>query len=293
MKGLVIKNISNEYAVLSSKKIYNCVGLGKIKNNDIIKVGDNVLFEKLDANKGRITEILPRKNNLIRPPVANIDILCIVLSKSPTPDYLLIDKLIIFALSNNIMPILCVNKDDINNNADREYIIAQYKNVVKKIVFASALTNYGIAELKSIIKNKTVVFAGQSAVGKSSLVNVLLGEHILTGGLSTKTGRGKHTTRHAQLYYKDNIKIMDTAGFSSFDIEFDYHNLPLVYPDFPVNKCKYDMCSHIGEAESDCVVKQLVTSNKIHHDRYARYVKLYNELKNGKPQKINYKRKVK
>lgn len=293
LKGLVVKNISNKYTVYAYNKIYTCVGMGKLKTNDIIKVGDKVEFEKLDNTKltGRITSILPRKNNLIRPPVANIDLLGIVVSKSPAPDFMLIDKLIVFALINNITPVLCINKDDLNNNSDREYILSQYKNVVKKIVFVSAKTMYGIAELKAIITNKTIVFAGQSAVGKSSLINVIMEENILTGDLSEKTQRGKHTTRHCQLYFKNKIKIMDTAGFSNFEIDCDYHKLALLYPDFPVNKCKYDMCSHTKEEEKDCAVKQLVKAKKINQERYNRYVKLYNELKNGKPQKINYKRK--
>lgn len=295
MKGLVVKNISNEYEVFAYNKIYSCVGMGKLKNNGIIKVGDKVEFEKLDKEKltGRIISVLPRKNNLIRPPVANIDLLGIVVSKSPTPDFMLIDKLILFAFINNITPILCVNKDDINNIADREYILSQYKNVVKTIIFVSAKTSYGVAELKNVIKNKIIAFAGQSAVGKSSLINAIMGEKILTGDLSEKTQRGKHTTRHCQLYFKNDIKIMDTAGFSNFNIDCDYHNLALLYPDFPLNKCRYNMCTHTKEDERDCFIKQLVKSNIISQDRYNRYLKLYNELKNGKPQKINYKRKEK
>lgn len=291
MKGLVIKNISNAYEVLANEQKYLCSGVGKVKSNTKILVGDNVDFVVLEEGKGSIEKVYERKNVLVRPPVANIDVLVITISKTPMPDLMLVDKLIIFCLENNIKPIICVTKDDLFTEKDRKDILSQYKNVVKNIVFVSAKENNNLDALIALIKNKTTVFAGQSAVGKSSLINALIGEHIEVGDISEKTQRGKHITRHIQLYFYNNLKIMDTVGFSSFDISIKSDDLALYYPDFEkyMHDCKYPMCKHTGEQESVCNIKKMVKAGKIDSNRYDRYVKLYNEMKDVRPQKINLK----
>lgn len=291
MKGLVIKNISNAYEVLANGKKYLCSGVGKVKSNAKILVGDNVQFVILEEGKGSIEEICERKNVLVRPPVANIDILVITISKKPSADLMLVDKLIIFCLENNIKPVICVAKDDLFTEKDRKEILSQYKDVVKNILFVSAKEKSNLESLIKLIKNKVTVFAGQSAVGKSSLINALTNSNIEVGEISEKTQRGKNTTRHIQLYFYNNLKIMDTVGFSSFDISIKSDDLALYYPDFEkyMHNCKYPMCTHTKEQENVCNIKKMVKEGKIDSRRYERYVKLYNEMKDGKPQKINLK----
>ncbi len=291
MEGLVIKNISNIYTVNSKGCFFDCLGSGKVKQDGKILVGDKVIFDDLGSGKGVITQVCARANSFCRPPVANIKNLLIVISPIPEPDYYLVDKLVIFCLINRIKPIICVNKDDIVTDEFKSSIISQYKDVVKNIVFVSAKTRAGLDSLCKLLKNKITSLVGQSAVGKSSIANALLGTSIIVGDVSTKTGRGKQTTRHTELYVNGDILLIDTAGFSSLDIELSYENLALLYPDISkyVGRCKYHMCSHTNEGTKDCFVKQMVACGKIDKNRYDRYVKLYRELKDGKPQKINMK----
>lgn len=295
MEGIVIKNISNIYTVLAGDSRYVCGGLGKLKQDGKILVGDHVNFDVLDGDKGNITAVLPRKNEFVRPPVANIDVLVIVLSSIPEPDFMLVDKLIIFCLIHNIKPIICVNKDDIVNTSFKQDILGQYGNVVEDIVFVSAKEGTNISSLAKLVSNKTVSLVGQSAAGKSSIASALTGHSIETGDVSQKTLRGRQTTRHTEMYISGNIRLIDTAGFTSFELQVTHDGLSHLYPDFEqyLDGCKYRMCAHIKEREIECAIKRAVHDGVINGQRYQRYVKLYQELKDGRPQKINMKNTTK
>lgn len=291
MEGIVVKNVSNLYEVLCKGKMFFCGGTGKLKQEGKILVGDKVAFDVLEEGRGIIKSVLKRKNFFIRPPVANIDILLIVISPVPKPDFVLVDKLLLLCATNNIKPIICINKSDILSKEQIQDYKDQYKAAVKNVVFISAKDKANLEALKKLLKNKLTAIVGQSAVGKSSIVNALTGENIKTGEVSLKSQRGKQTTRHTQLFLFENLKLIDTAGFSSFEIALDYKTLGLLYPDFSdyINDCKYTLCSHTGEGEAECAIKRGVKNGIINQQRYERYVYLYKELKNGKALKINLK----
>ena len=243
-------------------------------------VGDNVEIVKDEfSNNYVITKVLPRKNQIIRPKVANIDQLLIVISAVPKPDLFLVDKLIINCFINNISPVLIINKIDLISNTEINEILNQYENVVEKIILTSALNKINIADLKSFLKNKTSVFAGQSAVGKSSLLNAISPEiNQATNVLSKKVERGKHTTRECTIFVlEDNILIADTPGFSMLELDFKFSELPSYYPEFANYKCKFNNCSHINE--NGCGVIEGVNNGEINKNRYNRYVEMFKQLK--------------
>lgn len=279
MQAVVIKNISNLYTISSGQDKFLAMAQGKLKSDKVV-VGDKVEY-KLEGKKAIITKILPRKNVLIRPNIANIDNLVIVLSPVPEPDFLLIDKLILTCLYNDIKPILCVNKEDIDDKFIQK-VKSQYSEVVLDIISLSALNNRGLDALRDLLKGKISAFAGQSAVGKSTILNSLLDFLAQkTGGISQKTGRGRHTTRHNEMFeIAENTYIIDTPGFSILNIGgITYDNLKFYYPDFADYKCKYSGCTHTGEDKNDCAVKLAVYEGKLDKDRVERYNILYKELK--------------
>lgn len=280
--GIVVKNISNSFTVRSLDDYYVCTALGKLKQDGKVLVGDRVEIDVVGKTQSVITKVLPRKNLLIRPPIANIDNLVIVLSSSPQPDFILIDKLIIMCLVNDIKPIICINKLDILKDDFVNYIHSQYDNVVLDIVEISAITLENLNALSSLLINKISAFAGQSAVGKSTILNALTqGATAKTGELSLKTNRGRHTTRHTQMYeIQANTFICDTPGFSMLNLEnITYNNLSFYYPDFAEFKCKFSGCTHTKEDSTFCAVKKAVEQGGLNKERYDRYVKIYEELK--------------
>jgi len=222
---------------------------------------------------------LPRKNFIPRPPVANIDKLIIVIAPKPEPDLLLVDKLIIYAMINDIEPILVINKCDIATKEFIDNIKLQYDFV--EIYEISALNNIGLDPLIHRISYSLCAVSGQSAVGKSSLINMLI-PHISqeTQGLSAKIDRGKHTTRVNELFIYNNLKIVDTPGFSNLELDIDYRDLSSYYPEFDeyLGKCRYQDCSHIKEGK-DCVIVTALNDGKINKERYLRYVDLRSKLK--------------
>jgi len=231
--------------------------------------------DRVDIDEGKIVNILPRKNNLIRPKVANVDKLIIVLAPIPEPDYLLLDKQLIFCLKEGISPIIAVNKADIDVDTT-EYVRNAYGKYFL-VLSVSAKTSYGIAEFYNKIIGSIVCFAGQSAVGKSSLINALFSLSLETGEMSKKIERGKNTTREARLFDIGGAYIADTPGFSSFEISFPEDELKDVYPEFRDITCEFLDCMHIGE--KGCGVK---TGSVIDDGRYQRYLKIFNELKSQK-----------
>ena len=273
MQGRIIKNISNDYTVATNNKKYICKPRGKFRiNNQIPLVGDIVTF---DENNNYITNIEPRKNELIRPSVANIDIAVIVTSvKKPDFDTILLDKTLTIISYNNIEPIIYFTKLDLLNNNELSNI-NKYINYYKNIGYQVATTK---EELLNKIKNKTIVFTGQSGAGKSTLLNKINPNLSLqTNEISLALGRGKHTTRHTELYDISGTYIVDTPGFS----KIDFHNMkPIDIRDNMIEMfdnleyCKYSDCMHINE--DGCHVIELVNKNIILKSRYDNYRKFIN-----------------
>lgn len=271
MKGLIVKNISDLYTIKSQEKLYNCKAKGIFRKKGLIPtVGDEVLF---DENKLIITDILERKNILVRPPVANIDQSLIVMSTiNPNFSTYLVDKLILMSELNNIRPIILVTKVDLEDNIDE--LLSYYQKIGYKVI-----KNDNLEEVMNILKNKITVITGQSGVGKSTLINKLDNSLSLkTNDISLALGRGKHTTRHTELYDIANGYIIDTPGFSSLYLNVSKEQIRDNIIEFNDYKCKYKDCMHINEDE--CVIKKLVKENIILKSRYENYVKFINEIKN-------------
>ncbi len=272
MEGLIIKNISDLYVVKSCNKYYNCKAKGIFRNKHIIPVvGDRVLF---DSNKLVITEILSRKNELIRPMVSNVDQAFIVTSTiNPTFSTYLIDKLILLTEYNNIKPILIISKVDLNDEYDK--YLEYYKNLGYTVV-----KNNEIDKIKKLLENKITVITGQSGVGKSTLLNKLDSNlELKTNEISYALGRGKHTTRHTEIFEVCNGYIIDTPGFSSLELPMSKEDIRDNFVEFNnyKDKCKYRDCMHLNESE--CMIKELVEDGTILKSRYENYTKFISEIK--------------
>ncbi len=273
MQGRIIKNISNDYTVDTEKGQYICKPRGKFRVNNLTPlVGDIVTIDELN---NYITNIEPRKNELIRPSIANIDIAVIVTSvKKPDFDSYLLDKTLTIISYNNITPIIYFTKLDLLNNNELEEI-NKYITYYQKVGYKTA-TNKD--ELLKQIKNKTIVFTGQSGAGKSTLLNKIEPKLALkTNEISIALGRGKHTTRHTELYNLNGTYIADTPGFSKIDFfdmkEIDIRdNMKELFDN--LEYCKYADCMHTNE--DGCYVIELVKNNKILKSRYENYRKFIN-----------------
>jgi len=233
----------------------------------------------VERGKGMVEKILPRKNKFIRPAVANMDALVVfAASVNPITEPYLIDRVAAIAGDQNVPVILCVNKCDLDPAED---LVRIYENAGFTVICTSAETGEGVEELRSSIAGKLVAFTGNSGVGKSSVLNRLAPElNLATGEVSEKLGRGRHTTRHVELYWLgDETYVADTPGFSSFDTDqMDVilkENLQYAFPDFSpyIGKCRFDDCSH--RKEPDCAVRSAWETGKIEKSRYDSYLKLY------------------
>ena len=278
--GIVIKVIGGIYSVLKEGKIYTCSVRTTAKKNRIV-VGDyvEILPNEYDEGKYIITKVLDRKNSIPRPPLANIEKLIIVIAPKPEPDLLLVDKLIIYCMISNIEPVLVVNKSDLAPDEFINEIIKEYYFLKTFVVCAQQ--NKGIESLVDYISGSLTAVCGQSAVGKSSLLNAIIPDvDLQTQGLSRKTDRGKHTTRVNELYLYNDLMIADTPGFSSLELNIEYDELPLFYPEFDkyLGECRYQDCSHVKEGK-DCRIVSEVEKGNINRFRYERYCALYNKLK--------------
>ena len=279
-EGIVVKKVANDFWVKYSDQVLVCKPRGNLKSNGIY-VGDKVIVDCVN-DMNVIDEVLQRNNLLIRPPLANLEQILIVISPIPKPDFTIVDKLILFAYSYNIEPLLVVNKQDLSNELN-DYIKNVYSSFIKTI-FVSAKSGSGVDELKQALKNKLSAFAGQSAVGKTALINSLFkNAYAKEGLLSEKIQRGKNTTRHCEIYFENHIMLTDTAGFTSLDeklLPIAYFELPYYYNDYNIYKseCKYTNCVHISEDKKDCKVKQLVCEGILDKERYERYKKIYKIL---------------
>ncbi len=261
---------------------------GNTKKKGSVLVGDMVSVEKVNEDY-MITAVLPRKNSMIRPRVANVDQMIIVVSiLEPDTDYILLDKQIVLCESIGIKPIVCVNKIDLAKNSDKakediKYIRKVYSNLGIDVLFTSTVADAGIEDLRKLLIGKTSAFSGNSGVGKSSITNKLvdLDKDVEVGVIGRKSKRGKHTTKSVNLYAVDNNSyILDTPGFSSYELyDIEYRKLKDYYDDFRDTHCDYDDCMHVIESEDVCDVKRKVNSGAIDLGRYERYVYIYNKLK--------------
>lgn len=285
IQGTIIKGIGGFYYIKTDDGIFSCRARGKFRNSSITPtVGDIAQIEITDNEKkeGYVIKILPRKNQLIRPLVSNIDLLLITFAaESPAPSLALIDKLTVSAAAQNIPCAICINKCDLNYDLAKIYAKI-YELAGFLTLTVSATTGENVEDLKALLKGKTTALAGSSGVGKSSLLNSI-GEsfNLATGQVSDKIQRGKHTTRHTELFpLSFGGFVFDTPGFGSFDIEnVSYKDLPLLFPEIQEHEgnCRFSGCSHIKEP--DCSVKEALSSGKIAPSRYESYVLLYEELK--------------
>ena len=272
-EGKIVKTISDTYYVLFDTKVFDCRARGKFRNDKIKPlVGDMCKFDK---EKKYILDILPRKNSLKRPLIANVDVALIITSaKEPNINLSLLDKQLALVKSENIEPIIIISKMDLltkNEKSNIKNIIKMYKSIGFKV-----FKNTNLFLIKRALRNKTVVLTGQTGAGKSTLLNKLGNFNIETNPISKKLGRGVHTTRHTETFKVGKALISDTPGFSSLDLDLDKNELKNCYPEFNV-ECKFKDCNHIKE--KGCTIKRLLDEGKIYESRYNNYVRLWEELK--------------
>lgn len=280
--GKIIKALSGFYYVESDNKVYETRARGRFrKTAESPLVGDYVEFQIENVDEGYITAILPRKNSLIRPPVANIDQLLLTSSlKSPDFSFYLLDRFIAYSEANDINPVIIVTKNDLN---DDESLIEEIKAVYGRMYEVHFTDKAHInTDLADVFNEKTSVLAGQSGAGKSTLLNTLLPHlDLKTDEISNALNRGKHTTRHVELISIDGGFIADTPGFATIDfLNIDKYNIKFCFVDFNDYHCKFRECLHINEPK--CGVKAAVESGELAQSRYDSYVKIYNEIDNRK-----------
>ncbi len=286
LHGTIIKGIGGFYYVEAANAVYECKARGVFRKEKITPlVGDKVKITVNENAENTIDEIISRKNSLTRPPVANIDNLIIVASTvEPKPSTLVIDKLTAVAEHKSIEPIIVISKADLSS-AEKLYKI--YTLAGFKVIPISNETGEGIDAVKSVFKNKISAFTGNSGVGKTSLLNNLDKSLLLkTGEISDKLGRGKHTTRQAELFKVCGGYIADTPGFSSFELDKTdlilKDELPYCFRDFKpyLDNCRFNSCSHT--CDKGCAVLEALKDGKIAESRHNSYVTLYNEVKDIK-----------
>ncbi len=272
MVGQVYKVQSDTYLVKCGEESLVCNSRGVVKKRgDGILVGDYVRLE----NKV-IKEVMSRKNRFIRPSVSNVDLVVLLISPKPKPDYYLIDKVIVNAIKENVEVIFVINKADSDGELYNE-ICAEYKDLNIETYKISAKTGQGIDALKERLKDRLSVLVGQSAVGKTSLVNAMFGLNLKTGELSD-IGRGRHTTTRSEIFEIEGIKVVDSPGFAVIDAEVGAEEFPEYYEEYfsVSHECRFRGCKHIDEP--DCKVKQLVGEGVFSPNRYQRYKEIYDDL---------------
>lgn len=287
MTGKIIKGIAGFYYVNDGEnRVYQCRAKGIFRNRKIKPlVGDNVEFSILDeeAGEGNIDEILPRKNALVRPAAANVDQALVLFALTqPSPNLNLLDRFLVMMAMEEIPVVICFNKADLGDGAMEEEYKKIYDGAGYEVHFISARTDLGMDQVRELLRGRTTVLAGPSGVGKSSLTNRIQPKASMeTGGISRKIERGKHTTRHSELFFVEkDTYMMDTPGFSSmYTPEIEASELKEFFPEFAEfeDECRFLGCVHIGERV--CGVKEAVKEGKISLSRYENYRLIYEELK--------------
>jgi ribosome biogenesis GTPase len=281
MQGRIIKGIGGFYSILlEDGQVFTAKARGRFRNEGVTPmVGDLVEISFPETGYASMDEILPRRNALLRPPVANIDLLVIVLSAGvPKPDFLLADKLLIQAHTLKIEPLLVLNKIDAAKPEIVKAFLSDY--TAFRCLLVSSSSSEGVEALETALTGRVSCFAGQSAVGKSSLLNALFPGLLLEiGELTRKTERGRHTTRQAELWPFLGGAVLDTPGFSLFEMsELSQDALNTCYPEFSgvFTQCRFSGCRH--NAEPDCAVKSLVEQGIFTKGRYSRYLEIQKEI---------------
>lgn len=292
LKGKIIKSIAGFYEVHTGDQIYRCRARGVFRALGVKPlVGDDVEIEVTDMvsvpMEGNVTRLLPRRNELVRPNVANVDqALLIFAITHPAPSYNMLDRFLITMSQRDLPAILCFNKQDLATEEEIRELRETYEACGCRVLFVSVLSPETLGDLRQILAGKTTVLTGPSGVGKSTLINAICpGARMQTGELSRKISRGKNTTRHVELLAGgENTYLVDTPGFTSlYLMDLEAEDLRHYYSEFEEyeGKCRFDGCVHLREP--GCAVREALEQGKISRIRYENYGELFNELKNRKP----------
>ncbi len=286
VEGIILKSIGGFYYVEAAEAIYECKARGNFRKKGVKPVaGDRVIITVPESGYCALEEVLPRKNSIIRPPLANIDMLVIVVSTcDPSPNTLIIDKMTACAVSKGIEPVIVISKCDLSAP---DTIVGLYSLSGIKTIKFSSTDNRGLDEIRKLLNNKVTAFTGNSGVGKSTLLNALFPDlNLATAEISEKLGRGRHTTRSVELFKAEGGYVADTPGFSTVDLErydvIDKDELKFAFPEFEdyLDNCRFTSCSHT--CEKGCAIVEAVLQGKISSSRHQSYVTMYNEVKDLK-----------
>lgn len=281
-EGRILRSLSGFYDVQTVEGLITCRARGILRREGSSPLTGDLVEISVEKGKGMVERILPRKNHFIRPAVANVDALVVFAANvNPITEPFLIDRVAAIAGDQNVPVYLCVNKCDLDPATD---LVRIYEHAGFPVIRTSAETGEGVEELRALLAGKLTAFTGNSGVGKSSILNRLAPElQLETGEVSEKLGRGRHTTRHVELFpLGENTYVADTPGFSSFDTDqmelILKENLQYAFPDFGsfIGKCRFDDCSH--RKEPDCAVRSAVVAGAIEASRYESYLKLYEKV---------------
>lgn len=279
--GRIVRSLSGFYDVQTPAGVVTCRGRGSLRRGGESPLTGDMVESTVEGGKGMVERILPRKNAFVRPAVANVDALVVFAANvNPVTEPFLIDRVAAIAGDQGVEVYICINKCDLDPAVDLERI---YTRAGFPVIRASAQTGEGVAQLRSLLSGKLTAFTGNTGVGKSSMLNALCpGLELATGQVSQKLGRGRHTTRHVELFALDeNTYVADTPGFASFDTEqmeiILKENLQYAFRDFApyLGACQFHDCSH--RAEPGCAVRQAVEAGEIEASRYKSYLQLYDQ----------------